>query len=237
MDALRYLLRRPAAEDSAAVREAFDRLLDRSAAQGGEIDYDLDAPRWQFLCHVADTRPVVLHGSGVPDIAVFEPRQSNDVNEFGNRKAVYAAGDGLWPMYFAILDRDRHPMSLHNACLRLEREGQPLSEPLYFFSISASALAQAPWRRGWVYLLPRDTFEPQAPERHGDWLVHLPQRASLVPVRPLARLAVGPEDFPFLAQIRGHDHETLRRRIAGNPAGFPWVDDDEPPATAATGKE
>lgn len=47
----------------------------------------------------------MLHGTGEPDIALFEPRQPEDLSEFGGRRAVFAAMDGIWPMYFAILDR------------------------------------------------------------------------------------------------------------------------------------
>src|ERR1700761_2963886 len=103
-----YWLSRPAGP-SAADRAAFDALL---ADADGRIDYRLDAPKWQFLFHVADRGEAVLHGSSAPDIEMFEPRQSNDIVEFGNRKAVYAAADGLWAMYFAILDRTGHLMSL-----------------------------------------------------------------------------------------------------------------------------
>ncbi|MEU1003082.1 hypothetical protein [Streptomyces tibetensis] len=41
---------------------------------------------------------VLLHGSGDPAIRRFEPRQPDDSSEFGNRRAVFAADDGLWPM-------------------------------------------------------------------------------------------------------------------------------------------
>jgi hypothetical protein len=51
------------------------------------------------------------------------------------------------------------------------------------------------------------------------------QWASLVPVRPLAHLAVSPADFPFLAQVRGHDMAKVNQRAERNPQGFPWVDD------------
>lgn len=52
----------------------------------------------QFLCHAADRGMLLLHGSGAPAIRRFEPRQPDDSSEFGNRRAVFAADDGLWPM-------------------------------------------------------------------------------------------------------------------------------------------
>jgi hypothetical protein len=105
-------------------------------------------------------------------------------------------------MYFAILDRDRFPMTLSNSAARVELEGRKLSDPYYFFSITQQALAQRPYRRGWVYLLPRDTFEQQPKQKFRGLDIHLPQWASAEPVRPLGKLEVGPEDFPFLAQMR-----------------------------------
>ncbi len=210
----------PAPDD--ATRAAFDRLLDETLLAGPTefVDYRLTAPKWQFLCHVADRRGFVLHGTGDPDIAVFEPRQSDDIDEFGNRRAVYAASDGLWPMYFAILDRDRYPMGLTNGCIQVVgTEGS-----YYFFSISRSALDQQPWRDGVVYLLPADTFEAQKTIMDGDQEIRIAQAASLSPVRPAAKLRVGPEDFPFLTAIRGHDDDVLRARAAADPTGFPWVD-------------
>lgn len=202
---------------------AFDLLVGQAlaAGPGRPIDYRLGVPKWQFLCHAADRANLILHGSGNPDIGLFEPRQCYDSYEFGNRCAVYAAVDGIWPMYYAILDRDRYPMSLCNGCVRVcPQTGEP-SDPYYFFSISDPALRQRPWRTGTVYLLPGDSFEiqPQLPIGD-DARIQIAQAASLVPVKPLAKLTIGPGDFPFLEQIRGHDDQLLQARVAADPDGF-----------------
>ena len=159
-----------------AVLAAFDRLFDAAiaAGQGSVIDYTLPQPRWQFICHLADTRDIVVHGSPNHDIALFEPRQTQDETEFGNQKAVYAASDGLWPIYFAILDRGIHPMSTINASLKLEGP-EGLSEPLYYFSITRAALEKRAFGRGMVYFLPRHSFTPQPPEQQDGQLVHIAQ--------------------------------------------------------------
>ncbi|HVY51459.1 MAG TPA: hypothetical protein VHA07_07830 [Devosia sp.] len=219
-----YFVRRPPMPEDPHALSDFDDLFKRTRAAGGLIDYRLAAPRWQFLCHLADHCGVVLHGSGNPSIAEFEPRKSDDVNAFGDRKAVYAAGDGLWAIYYAILDRDRFPMSLINSAMRLELADGKRSDPYYFFSISEAARAQRPYRRGTVYVLPRDTFEQQDSVQLGGHRVWVPQWASLEPVRPIARIEVGPEDFPLLAQLRGHDDATVFPRARSNPDGFPWLD-------------
>jgi hypothetical protein len=219
-----FLEHRPAMPTDETTLAAFDGTFEAAVATGGAIDYRLAAPRWQFICHIADTRPVVLHGSGNPAIARFEPRQPEDTTEFGNRNAVYAASDGLWPMYFAILDRDRHPMTLINSAIRPIGPNGDLGESRYFFSICDTALAASPWRRGTLYFLPRQTFEPQpAVELNGNRAVIL-QWASAEPVTPLAQIAVGPEDFPLLDRIRGHDRESTFARARAEPEAFPWID-------------
>jgi hypothetical protein len=219
-----YWLSRPGVEPGPELRASFDRVWE-SAILAGDCPM-IEVPqgeRSQFLCHLADTRGVVLHGSGDSGISVFEPRQAIDLNDFGNRKAVYAAGDGLWAMFFAIVDRDRIP-SVANACVRLADAAGEVSTPRYAFSISRSALPERPWRSGTVYVLPGETFELQPPMRFGEFEVRIPQLASLVAVRPLARVAVGPDDFPFLAQIRGHDDDRLAEYAHAMETGAPWPD-------------
>ena len=222
-----YWLERPAPGIDVPVRRAFDRLLKAALAgsEGSAIDYALPFPRWQFLCHVAEEHDVALHGSGNPDIALFEPRPAVDLNPFGRQKAVYAASDGIWAMFFAIADRDRHQMIVNNACIRLVDGAGQVSGPYYFFSVSRQALARRPWRAGTVYLLPRATFAPQPALPFGTAHVQVAQLASPQPVQPLARLAVAPGDFPFLDQVRGHDDERLEEYATALQTGAPWPDE------------
>ncbi|HEY0806642.1 MAG TPA: hypothetical protein VGD84_16330 [Pseudonocardiaceae bacterium] len=42
------------------------------------------------------------------------------------------------------------------------------------------------------------------------------------PDRPVAKLIVGPDDFPFLHDIHGHDDNELVARATADPDGFPW---------------
>jgi hypothetical protein len=216
---------RPEMPEDPAVLAAFDRLLAGAHAHpGATLDYALPAPKWQFLCHAAERNNLAVHGSGDPAISVFEPRQSNDLNEFGNRKAVYAAADGIWAMFFAIVDRDR-VQSISNGCMRLAGPDGHVSEPYYFFSVSREALPEKPWRSGSVYLLPRETFVEQPPFPFGEYQVRIAQLASLEPVKPLARLDVTPEDFPFLERIRFHDHARLEEISRALQQGAPWPEE------------
>ena len=221
-----YWLTRPSANFDESAQIAFDELLNTTLGIGGcpTIQFTLPWQKWQFLCYLADHHDIALHGSGDPYIALFEPRQANDLNEFGNQKAVYAASDGLWAMFFAIVDRDRVG-SVTNACVRLADETGTLHGPYYVFSVSQSALASQPWRTGVVYLLPRMTFTFQPSMAFGSNEVHFAQLARLEPVQPLAKLTVTPEDFPFLGQIRGHDDQRLQEYATALQTGAPWPQD------------
>jgi hypothetical protein len=219
-----YWLQRPAMDLDDLACAAFDQLLAqaRSAGPGTALEYGLALPKWQFLCYVAEQHGIALHGTGDPGIRLFEPRQSNDLNEFGQQTAVYAAGDGLWAMFFAIVDRPRYRLSVSNACIRLADAAGRVSEPRYVFSVSQAALGQRPWRTGSVYLLPPETFVAQPTLAFGPYEVRIPQLASLVAVTPLARLEIAPDDFPLLAQIRGHDDARLHEYGQAMQTGGPW---------------
>lgn len=223
-----YFLPRPPLDLSPATLTAFAGLYQDAVqpAQGRPFDYTLAAPIWQFLCWLCDTQDVLLHGSGASGIETFEPRKSNDTDEFGNRQAVYAASDGIWPLYFAIVDRDRHVRSLINACFRVVETDGARSDPYYFFSIDAEAMPQQPWRAGTIYMLPRAGFEQQARESYRGVDLEIAQWASLVPVQPLARVDVRPADFPFLDQVRTHDMAVVKQHAERDPQGFPWLDDE-----------
>ena len=218
-----YWLPRPSMKLDEAMRNAFDALLNTTLRNGAcpTIEYTLPWPKWQFLCYLADQQEIAMHGSGDSDIMLFEPRQPIDLTDFGNQKAIYAAADGLWAMFFAIVDRARVG-SITNACIRLADEEGTLHGPYYIFSVSQTALPNQPWRTGTVYLLPRHSFLLQPPLTIGKTEAHIPQLASFTPVSPLAKLTITPADFPFLAQIRGHDDHRLQDYATAMQTGAPW---------------
>ena len=216
-----YWLRSPA-EDVPVERDELDAELDRALSTGPEtaFDYSLAAPKWQFLQHALDHGDILLHGSSSPDIRLFEPRKANDVRKFGDRAAVYAAADGIWPLFFAVLDRSSKPFIV-NAAIRVLTDPE---QSLWFFSVTDSLLATSPWRDGSIYLLPREGFEDDAPMDFDGVQIRSLQAANPDPVRPLARLIVTPADFPLLDQVRAHDDAIIAERAAMDPSGFPWVD-------------
>ncbi len=225
-----HFLTRPKPPPDAVTIASFERLYTEAVepSTGAAIDYNLTAPKWQFLCYLCDTKEVLMHGSGNGEIEEFEPRQSNDIDDFGNRQAVYAASDGIWPIYFAVMDRDGYVTSLMNACFRVVNNDGTEGDAYYFFSINGDALPHKPWRNGTIYIPPSTTFEQQAHRTEGGMDLVIAQWASLVPVEPLAKLAVTPDDFPFLAQIQAHDPARIQEQARINPAGFPWLESAEP---------
>jgi hypothetical protein len=179
-------------------RANFDHLLATAAADPSRpIQYNCAYPKYEFLTYLAVYHPVVLHGSNNPAIAIFEPRLTTD---WAGRplQAVYAAADGIWPMFFAIVHRKPYPYSLHNGCAwAKDAAGQPTK--VYHFAISMRVLRDQPWTNGMIYVLPRDTFvqvRDAAGQITEEW-------ASLTSVRPIAKLTITPDDFLFLRDVQG----------------------------------
>lgn len=125
-------------------------------------------------------------------------------------------------MFYAIIDRTRHSMSINNACIRLIEPTGSSGEAHYVFSISQEALARQPWRTGFVYLLPSEPFVAQPSQQAGSYEIRVPQYASPVAVAPLARIEITPDDFPLLGAIRGHDDARLHEYAQAMQTGSPW---------------
>jgi hypothetical protein len=211
MEAPSYLLPRPQFDLTPVKKAAFEDLW-QSTTKGS----------WEYLSYLCDTRELVLHGSQNLSIDEVEPRQANDKRGFSNQRAIYATTDGIWVIYFAILDRKAHPeMSLFNSCLRAKVSADQLSDPLYFFSITQSALLQKPWCEGAIYILPRQNFMQEAPQQVQGVEIVFPHWISTLPAKPIAKITVGPPDFPFLEQIHGHNDEKLVELYTSNPGVFP----------------
>jgi len=222
MEASDFLLPRPALDLSFGKQKAFEDLW-QSRRKGDFLDYDLPYPKWQFLTYLCESRELVFHGSQNQGVDAVEPRQANDMKAFSNQRAIYATTDGIWVIYFAILDRQKYPeLSLFNSCLRARISANQLSDPLYFFSITHSVLLQKPWCQGAVYILPRRFFEQEASQQVQGVEIVFPHWISSLPADPVGKLQVGPDDFPFLAQIHGHNDEKLVELARADPSGFPW---------------
>jgi hypothetical protein len=221
-----YWLKRPAFELTTMQRKEF-RFLHQKMLENPDIPWieNLPVPKWVFLSWLTEEKDVLLHGSSNPEISLFEPRTSDakDDDEFSQQTAVFAASEGIWPMFYAILDRENfHPRFLNGAPHFELPTG--LSDVRYFFSVTQDVLEKSPWCEGVMYLLPRDGFILQPSHPLGDFIIHELHWANLKTVKPLAKLKVLPEDFPFLGQVRGHDHDTVQARAKANLSGYPWLE-------------
>jgi hypothetical protein len=198
----------PKLELDAATRARFDSVLEDLVDRPGVAlaDEALDAPKHLFFRYLAEERGFLLHGSNRADIEVFEPRVQTDATQ-NTITAVFAASDGIWPLFFAVIDRtDEATVSLINGCFTLEAD-DPRGPRGYFFSVGEAALAGHPFCDGTIYVLVREGFSP-APGYDGkptqEW-------SCAHPVTPIARVRVTPADFPYLASIEGHDQSGLSR--------------------------
>ena len=71
-------------------------------------------------------------------------------------------------------------------------------------------------------VLPSESFEQQAEGDYRGIRLQTSQWASPVAVKPLAKLSVSPDDFPFLDQMNGHNLDEVMKRVEKNPDNFPW---------------
>jgi hypothetical protein len=226
-----YWIERPPMALDSRTEAAIDEFLSasESVASAGRLNVDAmlegrGVTTWTFLCGLADRRRFAFHGTGDPGIDTFEPRQPIEYGPFGDQKAVFATTDPVWAMFYAIVDRDRYPITLANGCIALlDADGRP-GVAHYFFSISEGPLEEHPWRTGYLYVLPSEGFVEQPSGPFGGGFARVPQLASPVAVTPLARLTVEPDDFPFLAQIGGHDDDRLAEYAQAVMTASPWPD-------------
>jgi hypothetical protein len=224
MQPLDFLLPQPPFDLTPEKQADFEALF-ASTPPGGFVEYQLPHPKWQFLSYLCQSRELVLHGSQNALIEVVEPRKAMDVRAFSAQEAIYATTDGIWVIYFAIIDRKNfQPLTLFNTCLDIRLSPDQVVGPLYFSSISHSALLQNPWCDGVIYILPRRNFTQEPAQKILGAEVILPHWVSAKPARPVAKLRVRPADFPFLAEIHGHNDEKLSRLARTQPDGFPWPD-------------
>ena len=225
-------MERPPISSDSSTHSAIEGFLSLGQPGGAGRLLDVDAilrargnvTPWQFLCGLADCREIAFHGTGDPNIESFEPHEPIDFAPFGHQKAVFATSDPIWAMFYAIVDRDLYQLTLNNGCILLmDAEGRP-GLPHYYFSITRSALHRRPWRTGYVYFLTAESFVEQPAGTYAGHAARVPQLASPVAVTPFARLRVAPNDFPFLAQIRGHEDDRLAEYARAVMAAAPWPD-------------
>lgn len=193
-------------------RSAFQDLLNEilTNPNGEWVDYQLPYPKHEFVRFLMEKDIFIFHGSNSREIEVFEPVRSSvefyDKAGSGNLQAVYGTHDALWSMFFSVVHRKKLQGTIRNGVMYFHnRQGEKLA--VYNFSVSADQLPEKPWIEGALYFLPRETFERQwlTPEsQSNEW-------TSVTPVKPIAKLTIHPEDFPFLDRVSGHDDSLFIR--------------------------
>ena len=155
-------------------------------------------PRLDFLRWLAQNRPVAFHGSPRDDLhELSTERQSRDATAWGNQQAVYASTDPVWAIYFACLRRNEGWTGTKNGSMG--QAGGPLYPRRYFFLHNRGSASPDRLGPGSLYLLSPSSFVADEPLADAIDTAHL---VSHEPVKPLARLDVTPDDFPFADRIR-----------------------------------
>jgi hypothetical protein len=171
---------------SEADRLAFDQLL-AATPDGDDIGYGLPQPKWWFLHHAARSG-FLLHGTNESGLDVLGTRATGDA--YGAPvDAVFASDDAIWPLYFATVRREALRYGYINWAVHVRDTSR------YVFSIGADPADPGSWSDGTIYLLPAASFRRTGSSR---------ELVSETAVRPRARLAVTPEDFPFRLQTIEH---------------------------------
>jgi hypothetical protein len=168
------------------------------AGDGATLAWEWPYPKHEFTRYLVAHHPVLLHGTPRTGVERLEPAEQTLAN--GRRAtAVFATDDGIWPIFFATIDRAGYPgpYSLRNAAMVV---GRGVKERRYYlFSMDHELHRARVLSTGEVLVLPRATFRET-----GLGTVRFPEWVSDAAVEPLGRLEVGPEDFPFQGQISAH---------------------------------
>ena len=175
------------------------------------VDYNLPFPKHEFLTYLAEQKNLIMHGSAQSEIQILKPlRQGFETEEDQDTSGIYAAPDGILPIYYAVCDIRR--ITGQNSGYFTGTDDSGKKRRFYFLSVGVDSLREEPWTIGNVYILPRNTFiGGQGP----NW-------TSRVPVRPLAKLPVSRKDLPFDIWGMGWTHTS--KIFLNTEDDFPFLD-------------
>jgi len=148
-------------------------------------------PAHELLTHLVVQHRLLLHGTNNAELEVIKPRPAHD---YGTQVgAVVAADDGIWPLFYAVVARDRVE-GVFTACMHLGRPPHP--RRFYIFRVyGANPHEATTWTHGAVYAVPRDGFRR---EWGNEWL-----RSN--EVTPSLRVLVQPSDFPLRYVVQANE--------------------------------
>lgn len=178
-------------------------------ASGGDLDYRIDVPKWQFLHYLVERHRVLLHGSPTPGIDVLRPRsRSWGGGRTSGQPGVFAVDHALMAMYFGIVDRG----AVNYMTNEIWTGKTPDKSAIRCFVLAAefAGLAAQSFQAATIYILPAHSFTMMG------------ELSSLVPVRPYARLAITPSDYPLLDHLWGSDVGPLSTQFGDR---YPFLQD------------
>ncbi len=170
-------------------RETFERLIAMARGQDGTVDTAAcHYPVHELLTYLIDRHGLLLHGSNHTALEVLEPQPAKDLDT--SLHAVVACDDGIWPIFYAVVARDRVDGVL-TACTHIGRGAR--RRRTYLFAVFGDADSAGTWTDGVVYALPRVGFRR---EWGNEWV-------NPDAVRPALRVHVRPTDFPLKDTVVG----------------------------------
>ncbi|GAB2547796.1 hypothetical protein [Gracilibacillus alcaliphilus] len=155
--------------------------------QTGESEsYQGAYPLHFFLYYIIENKNCLVHGSKQPNIGMFEPREQTLANGTPVT-AIFASSDGLWSLFFAVINRTAYKGTLKNLCVLTEKKRY------YYFSLNRDWSGEL-WSEGTIYILPRAAFIQGGSK--AEWIAEQP-------LPPIAKLKVTPDDFIFRSIMKG----------------------------------
>jgi len=172
-----------------ARRQTFERMIASARAGDGTVDTTgCPYPVHELLTHLVDDHGLLLHGSNHRTLEQLDPQPAQDFDTA--LLAVVACDDGIWPIFYAVVARDRVEGIL-TACTHLGRGS--CRRRFYLFALLGDPAESSTWTDGVVYAFPRAGFRR---EWGNEWVS--PDR-----VRPQLRVPVRPGDFPLRHTVVG----------------------------------
>lgn len=169
--------------------------------EGELIEYECKYPKYLFLNYLIEQKNVLVHGSNHRDIEEFSPRRQT---LFTGKpvQAVFAASDGVWSSFFAVINRKDYVGSLRNACYSVRTKKG--IKRYYYFSLN-EAYKESCWVDGMMYILPKHYFNQGGIK--DEWICE-------TTVMPLAKLAIQKNDFIFINHVKRHrESDTILKMI------------------------
>lgn len=200
--------------DSIEIR-CYEDYLHNALKKDNQAIYDLPYPKHRFLSYLTDAKNYLAHGTPLTNLTLLKAiRKSKDTEETGHEKLLLAASDAIWAMWYAVLDKSRMGSLTSNDCI-IEKTEDGKVYSLYYFSVDYQVVDQQPYQSGSVYIVEPDTFLYKIGE----------ERGSQESVKPLFKVDLSQDDFPYLPYVKGVDAEAIKQALKNSPSERPWLAD------------